>query len=156
MIGAFWVRHCKAQGNLLDPRRNTAGQPVGAGVKNQFVDCSRVDLFGGMSALSRPPSSMLDDSKTRPVLQSFKVTTILPGMGAVAAVQGVGCQFSHYSIDALSRLSEVAATMGLMTPRHLTLTIATFPLLIARFKAGASCSLVSTNSPCPPMPSHIE
>ena len=44
------------------------------------------------------------------------------GMGAVDTVQSVGGKGHGHSIEALSRLSEVAATMGLITPRHLTLT----------------------------------
>lgn len=52
-----------------------------------------------------------------------------------------------YSIDALSRLSVVASTIGLMTPFALTFRQAGLPLASARRSVGPSCSRVSTSSP---------
>ena len=60
-----------------------------------------------------------------------------------------------HSIEAFSRLSEVAATMGLMTPRHLTFRQAVLPLAMARSSAPGKSSRRVTNSPYPPRPSNI-
>ena len=136
MIARGRVGHAKSHHDLVNNLRADAGQisglPIALRGKDQFVFCGGIDLIFGDVADQAPRFIHCGVEQGFAGGQIAQADGNAARMCAINAVQRMGRHNCHYSIDALSRLSEVAATIGLITPRHLTLTQAVLPLAMAR------------------------
>ena len=155
MVAGFRVRHIKSQDNLcnrvIDFQR--LALPIGRCLKNQIIGVARAH---GVK-LNRQPATRIGLGRGHNLIRARKnqPNGNSARMSAINAIQAMRRNNRHYSIDALSRLSDVAATMGEITPLHFTFTQAVLPLSMARLNAGANWPRRVTNSPCPPRPSNM-
>ncbi len=139
MIPGVAVGHSKTQddfaNDLIAVCSRVYCSPVASGRKNQFVVGRRIDLdcvyrFDQTSPRIRFARKYAPSGPVLAYLMEHNADTAR--MCSVDTVQDMRRNNGHHSIEALSRLSDVAATIGLITPLHLTLTHAVLPLAIAR------------------------
>ena len=146
MVLACAVRHLETEGDLFLPTIVLrAVLPIRTGHKHQFVIVTGVEI--AQIDLSREPADRVGQRG----LDRFWVPRFVQVNGDAtrgSRQRSSGCKSycRHHSIDAVSRLSAVAATIGLITPRHFTLTQAVSLLAIARWIAPERSSRFATNA----------
>lgn len=139
MIPGIVVGHSKTQddfaNDLIVVCFRVYFSPITSRPKNQFVVGRWIDLacvyrFDQTTTRIR---FAREDASSGPVLAYLvEHNADTARMCSINPVQDMRRDNGHHSIEALSRLSDVAATIGLITPLHLTLTHAVLPLAIAR------------------------